>query len=323
MNSSPIDPEILGEAADWLVQLQSGAATDEDHRAIQSWRSRSAQHAQAWQRAESLLGDLRKVPGSMNAETLHRISRSPGIGRRQALNRLGLLLLAGPAAWLVSQEVPWQQWTADQRTAIGEQKNLTLPDGSHLLLNTASSINIAFNANERRIKLLAGELLISTAKDPAATSRPFIVETEQGSARALGTRFSVRVDGPRSRVAVLEGAVALQPAESDQNRVLKAGEQGAFSRVAIAAVEPLDANALSWENGMLLASNMRLADLLNELGRYRAGMLRCHDGVANLRVSGAFPLSDTDASLRLLQSTLPVTVSSLTRYWVAVEPRQS
>lgn len=321
--SAPIDPEILGEAADWLVQLQSGAATDEDHRAIQSWRGRSAQHAQAWLRAESLLGDLRKVPGSMNAETLQRISRSPGIGRRQALNRLGLLLLAGPAAWLVSKELPWQQWTADQRTAIGEQKNLTLPDGSQLLLNTASSVNIAFTAHERRIRLLAGEVLISTARDPASTARPFIVETAQGSARALGTRFSVRADGTRSRVAVLEGSVAVQPAESPQERVLNAGEQSAFSRLAVAAIEPLDNNALSWQSGMLLASNMRLDDLLTELGRYRTGVLRCHDGVASLRVSGAFPLSDTDASLRLLQSTLPVTVSSLTRYWVAVEPRPS
>jgi transmembrane sensor len=319
----PIDPQILGEAADWLVQLQSGAATDEDHRAIQSWRNRSAQHAQAWQRAESLLGDLRKVPGSMSAETLHRISRNPGIGRRQALNRLGLLLLGGPALWLASQELPWQQWTADQRTAIGEQKNLTLPDGSRLLLNTASAVNIIFNANERRIRLLRGELLITTAKDPAPTSRPFIVETDQGSARALGTRFSVRSDGPRSKVAVLEGAVALQPADSSQSLILNAGEQGAFNRVAVLPAEPLDANALSWENGMLLASNMRLADLLGELGRYRPGMLRCHDSVANLRVSGAFPLRDTDASLRLLQSTLPVTLSSLTRYWVAIEPRQS
>jgi transmembrane sensor len=66
---------------------------------------------------------------------------------------------------------------------------------------------------------------------------------------------------------------------------------------------------------------MRLADLLDELGRYRAGVLRCHPGVAGLTVSGAFPLRDTDASLRLLQETLPVTVSRLTGYWVTVEPR--
>ena len=72
---------------------------------------------------------------------------------------------------------------------------------------------------------------------------------------------------------------------------------------------------------MMVARNMRLADLLAELGRYRPGVLRCHDDVAGLSVSGAFPLQDTDASLRLLQDTLPIRVSSLTRYWVAIEPR--
>ncbi|MNC51035.1 fec operon regulator FecR [compost metagenome] len=65
----------------------------------------------------------------------------------------------------------------------------------------------------------------------------------------------------------------------------------------------------------------RLADLLDELGRYRPGMVRCHDAVADLAVSGSFSLRDTDASLGLLQSTLPIKVSSLTRYWVTVEPR--
>jgi len=321
MNSQPIDPEILGEAADWLVQLHSGAATDEDHRAIQNWRNRSMAHAQAWQRAEAILGDLRKVPGSITAETLQRASRHNSIGRRQALNRLGLLLLAGPAAWLAYQHVPWQQWTADQHTAIGEQKNLTLPDGTRLLLNTASSINIAFSASERRIKLLVGEALITTAKDPSATYRPFIVQTTHGTARALGTRFSVRVDGSLSTVAVLEGSVEMLPAQASSGAIISAGEQSAFGTVSIASVERLDASSLTWEKGMLVAKDMRLADLLCELGRYRQGVLRCHDAVADLRVSGAFSLRDTDASLRLLHDTLPITVSSLTRYWVAVEPR--
>jgi transmembrane sensor len=321
MSLQPIDPEILGEAADWLVQLQSGAATDEDHRAIQHWRGRSAAHAQAWQRAEAILGDFRKVPGSITAETLQRASRHNSIGRRQALNRLGLLLLAGPAAWLAYQHTPWQQWTADQRTAIGEQKNLTLPDGTKVLLNTASSLDIAYSASERRIKLRVGEILITTGKDPAPTYRPFIVQTEQGTARALGTRFSVRVDGAQTKVAVQEGSVEMLPVQASHGLIINAGQQSAYSASNTLPVQVLDASALSWEKGMLLAKDMRLADLLNELGRYRSGVLRCHDAVADLRVSGAFSVRDTDASLRLLHDTLPITVSGMTRYWVAVEPR--
>lgn len=318
--TQPIDPEILGEAADWLVQLQSGTATDEDRRAIQVWRDRSAQHAQAWQRAEAIIGDFRSVPGSIASDTIRRIGRNTGVSRRQALNRIGLLLLAGPAVWLAQRELPWQQWMADQRTAIGEQKTLTLPDGTHLLINTNSSLNIAFNTNERRINLISGEVLITTARDPSPTHRPFIVHTRDGVARALGTRFSVRVDAPLTRLAVLEGAVEIRAAEQSAPVIVNAGEQSGFSSTLIGQVETLDPASLTWENGMMVAKQMRLADLLAELGRYRPGVLRCHSSVADLKVSGAFSLRDTDASLRLLQETLPVSISSLTRYWVAVEP---
>ena len=319
--TQPIDPEILGEAADWLVQLQSGTATEEDHRAIQLWRGRSAQHAQAWQRAEAIIGDFRSVPGSIASDTIRRIGRTPGIGRRQALNRIGFLLLAAPAVWLAQRELPWQQWMADQHTAIGEQKRLTLPDGTQLLINTNSSLNIAFNASERRIKLISGEVLITTAKDPWPTHRPFIVETRDGVARALGTQFSVRLDDSMSRLAVQAGAVEIRTVGSVAPVIVNAGQQSGFSSTRIGPVEALDPASLTWENGMVVARQMRLADLLAELGRYRPGVLRCHASVADLKVSGAFSLRDTDASLRLLQDTLPVSISSLTRYWVAVEPR--
>jgi transmembrane sensor len=314
----PIDPLILGEAADWMVQLQSGSATDDDRRAIAQWQGRSAQHAQAWQRAEAILGDFNSVPGAIASDTLKRIGRKKPLGRRQAL---GLLLLAGPATWLAYRAVPWQQWTADQHTAIGEQKQLTLPDGTRVLVNTASSLNIAFTDQVRRIELLKGEVLITTAKDPSPHHRPFVVQTRHGTARALGTRFSVRVGEQRSKVAVLAGAVEMLPEHAASGVIVKAGEQGAFSVDSVAAVEPLDVSALTWENGMMLAQHMRLADVLEELGRYRSGVLRCHAAVADLMVSGAFSLRDTDASLRLLQETLPVKVSSLTGYWVTIEPR--
>ncbi|AYF49370.1 DUF4880 domain-containing protein [Pseudomonas fluorescens] len=316
--SPSIDPLILGEAADWMVQLQSGSATDEDRRAIAQWQCRSAQHAQAWQRAEAILGDFNSVPGAIAGDTLKRIGRKKALGRRQAL---GLLLLAGPASWLAWEHKPWQAWTADQHTAIGEQRNLTLPDGTRLLINTASSLNIVFTDQVRRIELLQGEVLITTAKDPAPTHRPFSVQTRHGSARALGTHFSVRVGEQSSRVAVIDGAVEMLPLHASRGLILKAGEQSAFGSDSVAAVAPLEVGAVTWENGMLLAQQMRLADLLEELGRYRQGVLRCHASVAGLSVSGAFPLRDTDASLRLLQDTLPVKVSNLTGYWITVEPR--
>lgn len=318
MNSSMINPLILGEAADWLVQLHSGSATPSDHHAIAQWRNRSAEHALAWQRAEALLGEFRSVPANLAIQTLQRAARKDGLSRRQTLTRIGLLLMAGPLG-IASQHVSWQQWTADQRTAVGEQKNLQLPDGSQVLLNTESALDIAFTPRERRVVLLDGEVLISTAKDLGA--RPFIVETPQGIARALGTRFCVRITGSRSQVSVLEGLVEVTPQLLQQSTTLKAGERQNFKLNRLDPLEPFDTSALAWDKGMLLASNMRLDELLGELSRYRPGVLRCHADVAGLRVSGAFSLRDTDASLRLLSDTLPLKISSLTRYWLSVEPR--
>lgn len=316
-----IDPLILGEAADWLVQLQSGTASEDDQRAVQAWCQRSAEHAQAWQRAEAILGDFRRLPVPVTGETLRRLSRNGAVSRRQALQRLGLWLLAAPAAWLAWRETPWQQWTADARTAVGEQRTVVLADGSRLLLNTDTSVNIRFDARQRRIDLLAGEILVTSAKDPATPARPLLIGTLQGQAVALGTRFSVRADGPLTRVAVLEGAVDLRPLQDTASLVLQAGERSAFEADRLLPASPLESGDLAWEHGMLLARNMRLFDLLQELGRYRHGVLRCHPAVRELKVSGAFPLADTDNSLRLLSDTLPVTIQGLTRYWVTVEPK--
>jgi len=315
-----IDPLILGEAADWLVELQSGTATEADHRAVQAWCQRSTEHAQAWQRAQAVLGDFSRLPAPVTGETLRRLSRNGAVSRRQALQRLGLWLLAAPAAWLAWRETPWQQWTADARTAVGEQRPLTLADGSQLLLNTDTSINISFDARERRIDLLAGEILLTSARDPATPARPLLVRTLHGQATARGTRFSVRIEGALTRVAVLEGAVDTRPLHAAGSLLLRAGERSAFDADRVLPASPLEVGDLAWENGMLLARDMRLADLLQELGRYRPGVLRCHPAVSELKVSGAFPLADTDASLRLLGDTLPVTIQGLTRYWVTVEP---
>jgi len=258
----PIDPLILGEAADWLVQLQSGAATDDDHRAVQAWCQRSSQHALAWQRAEAILGEFRRLPAPVTGETLRRLSRQGAVSRRQALQRVGMWLLAAPAAWMAWREAPWQQWAADARPAGGEQLSLTLADGSHVLLNTHTAIDIRFDARQRRIALLAGEVLVTSANDPATPPRPLVVTTPQGHARALGSRFSVRIDGALTRVAVLQGTVANRPLHAAASVQLKAGERTAFDADRVLPATPLEKGDLAWEHGMLLARDMRLADLL-------------------------------------------------------------
>ena len=214
MSAAP-DSAVLEEAAGWLVRFQSETLSAADRAAFERWRGRSAAHAAAWTRVEDMLRSFGQVPPELGARTLRQLDRP---GRRQALRGVAGLLLLGPAAWLAWRELPWHEWSADARTATGEQRRMQLADGTRLLLNTATAVDIQYTAEQRVIWLRAGEILLTTGKDPAPVHRPFIVRTAQGSVQALGTRFMVRDERGGIRVAVFEGAVAIRPAASDAQR---------------------------------------------------------------------------------------------------------
>lgn len=310
------DTALLKEAADWAMRLRYDAPTDSERLAFDRWRRQSPAHDAAWARAQAVFHTFEQVPVDIGKEALESLGR--GRSRRRSLRLLGALLLA-PAAWTVLRHAPWREWAADAATATGERRVLALPDGSRLVLNTASAVNIVFSAAERRIRLVAGEILVTTHADPAR--RPFVVDTAEGAVRALGTRFSVRrMDRGLCRVAVFEHAVEVRTL-SGASAVLREGEGADFDASGVGGTVSVDAAAALWEKGMLLAKDMPLGEVVAELARHRPGVLRCDPAVADLLVSGAISLDDTEAGLAALSGSLPVRVERRTRYWVTVAPK--
>lgn len=313
MSNDARTTQAVRDAAQWLVRLHSGRAQPADWQALAQWRAQDTANEQAWQNAERLGRMFSAVPSQVGLPVL---ARSRRIDRRAALRVLALATTVPAAAWLGWRHAPWQEWMAQHRTASGERLALELPDGTHVLLNTASALDVAFDERQRLLRLRCGEVLVTTGHDAA---RPFLVETPQGRLRALGTRFSVRLAEDHARVAVFEGAVEVSPRHGAA-RVLKAGEQTRFDAAAAATAEPVPGHALAWIQGVLYAEAMRLDDFAAELGRYRGGVLRCDPAVAQLRISGAFQLRDTDQALAMLGETLPVRIVQRTRWWVLIAP---
>jgi transmembrane sensor len=185
------------------------------------------------------------------------------------------------------------------------------------VLNTATALNVRFTAAERRLQLIAGEVLITTARDEEPIHRPFLVETRQGEAIALGTQFTVRQADGATLVAVFDGAVEIRPGLAPgAGRTLHAGQQASFTGSGVGAPTRADeATGTAWTRGTIVALSMRLDDFVRELGRYSATPLSCDPAVADLRISGSYPTGDIAAVLASVSAALSLEVHAITRLW--------
>ncbi|CAM3748498.1 Protein FecR [Pseudomonas reidholzensis] len=314
-----ISAEVAEQAMHWLLELQEQDVSDATFAAWMSWRQAHPMHEHAWRRAEVFaqrMGEMRG-PGQ---RTLARAALHPGASRRTALKQLSVLLAAGAGAWYLKDSALVQDWSADYHSRVGEQRRLALAADIQVELNTDSAINVAFARDSRRITLLRGEILVT--RDTLADGRLLSVETAQGRLESALAQFSVRQRAGLTQVSVYQGELMISPALfAHQPVTLNAGEQASFSRQQITARQPVALAPPAWSQGMLVAQGQRLAEFLDELGRYRRGHLACDPAVADLRVSGTFPLDNTEKILLAVADTLQLDVQHFTRYWVTLKPR--
>lgn len=325
-----LDAGIAQQAVEWWVTLGSGDATETLRAACIRWREAHPDHERAWRHIEKADQRMRHVSGALGAAVAQAALRAPrSRGRRMAVKAIAGALFAGTGGWVVTDPLAVQWLRADVRTGVGERRTLRLADGTTLVLNTRSAVRLSMDGDTRRISLIDGEVMITTGKDAGhAPPRPLLVVTAQATLQPMGTRFAVRQGGQGTDagwVQVFEGAVRVAPKASDHDaggaRIVHAGEQARFTSQDVASATPLADGDGAWADGMFVAVDMRLDAFLAELSRYRRGYVRCDPAVAALRVSGTYPLVDTDAILAMLPHALPVSVASVTRYWVTIGPR--
>ncbi|TKJ72931.1 iron transporter [Pseudomonas sp. CFBP13508] len=306
------DRQVFETAASWYVQFQSQPPSLAEQKAWQLWIDSDPAHLAAWNQMEQLQRHLGTLP-----QDLKRRALNSGQQRRQVLKLLLLAAGTGFVGWNVQRHTSLGNVWADYKTGVGQRRTVSLADGSQIQLNTDSAVDVSFDAAQRMIHLRCGEILVQTGKlgDP----RPFYVQTRDGRIQALGTRFSVHQLSSATRVGVLEDRVSVQPAQlSTAALILKAGEGADFDSRHIGLSHPFQASEVAWINGQLIVLDARLGTVLEELGRYRSGVLHCDRSARDLRVSGTFRLDSTDAVLANLQASLPINVRYFSRYWVSI-----
>lgn len=303
--SHSIDHRILEEAAQWLAQMQETPLTDKEQTKFTQWRNQSEAHQRAWARAERLLAKMGSLPTGLAKTTLEK-SDDARNGRRTALKGIVTMLLAAPVGWLLWRHQPWQDWLAADYVALtGEKLDATLDDGSQITLNTATELDVRFDQRQRLLRLRKGEIYVQTAADSMQPPRPLLVQSAQGKAIALGTRFSVRQMEETTWVAVYEGAVQIQPAHAGESSylTLQAGQQAYFTRDGVEQATAASEAHIAWRNGLLMADDMPLQQWATEIARYSGKTIEVAPAAQRLRISGAFPTNDLRRALQMLVDT--------------------
>lgn len=291
--------DALREAARWYAELQDEAASPELWKRFLAWERRP-ENAAAFREVEAALDTLDRARASGRVPAMPKRPVWPiAVGLAAALV---LVVLGGVR--LMSRDVAPDPVVLTYATAIGEQETVTLEDGSRIVLNTASRVEVRFSENERWIELLEGQALFEVRREP----RPFVVAASGTQTRALGTRFDVYLpEGNGIQVTLLEGLVSVSADPAGGNVILSPGEQMTLrsgeqtvSRVDISRFE-------TWMTGMIPFTDATLASAAAELNRYSAIKLKVDDAIAGERISGAFRAGDQEGFADALEAFLPVT----------------
>ena len=308
------------QAIHWMLSLRESGNDPALSEQCERWRRAEQEHELAWQRVISLHQDLdlRAIPGAGVAlQTLETSQRR--LHRRQALKLLGGVAMVGTASWLAKDLDSVSAWTSDFATGTGERRSVRLPDGSLLQLNTRSAVDLAFTDQQRMIRLKHGELMLTCSETPYQ-GRPLLVQTRDALLEGFEGRFVVRQDFDCTRVSVGQGKVALHLPGTGELQWIGSEQDWRVDAFGAQRLEQVNMDAAAWAEGLIVTRDMRLADFLAQVSRYRHGYLGCTEDVADLRLSGVYRLDNPYRLLQLLPQTLPVRLREHTRWWIRLEP---
>jgi transmembrane sensor len=200
-------------------------------------------------------------------------------------------------------------------TEIGARKKITLADGSSVMLNTNSRIDVDFSANRRDVHLLRGEAFFDVVHNKA---RPFTVRASNYVVHDIGTAFDVHLSkSGLVEVGVTKGSVEVAPAQGNlaarpakDAGMLVAGQQIVMGRevarpeaVARADIE----RKLAWRQGNLIYSGQPLKDVLTDISRYSSIRIELADpALGRLRVGGAFRTDQIEAIFTALENNFGI-----------------
>ena len=290
---------IEQQAAEWLIREDRGLDLRE-RAEFESWLSGNLQSRVAY---------LRLKRTWHNADQLSCLRTSVAIPRASLVARFGSTLpkLAAAAVVLATVGIGARYFLQPTftvvSTGIGQQRTLSLSDGTRIELDTNTSLKTREAGSTRTVMLERGQVYFDVAHDE---HHPFVVIAGSRRISDLGTKFSVYRNGENIKVVVKEGKVRLDdlganpgpPVIADINSVVIAKLDGTL--MARRTSEEVE-RELTWRRGLLIFNDEPLPSVAREFNRYNVKQMRVAPNAQNIKIGGSFRADDVQGFKALLQ----------------------
>jgi transmembrane sensor len=344
----PATTHAMQCAAHWLSVLSDENCTDAERRQFLVWLRASGQHVDEFLRLSRLnahcarrelwpetsvaeLVAAAKASGEGNIATLEPTADFSSIHRTRTPIRWALAAAAACVfivAGLIAGRAQFEHWfTPEYITAVGEQRSITLEDGSVVELNSQSRLRTHFEKELRAIELLEGEAIFRVSKDP---HRPFRVRTGATDIVAIGTAFNVNASEARTVVTVLEGRVRVNQREAAERSAARSaqavsqfeldvgdqlilGKEQPAIRISLRDTEKVT----SWTDRRLIFEDTPLSAVAEEFARYSSRTIRIEDPkIGERKINGVFDATDPNSLVEFLSADASLAVRNEADGWV-------
>jgi transmembrane sensor len=310
-------------AAFWHGLLEDGEPNAQERERFEAWLAADPRHRAAYDSVErswegvanaavdQRILQMRREALAASQKTRARWIRPTGIAASivAAALIIGILVQRGPRGTDPN--------FGEFATQVGQRSNITLADGSTVVLNTASRIRLAFDSQVRRVQLVAGQAWFEVAKNQP---RPFVVEAGDRKVTAHGTAFDVRIeDHDQIQVTLIEGRVSVEalksggvgPNSPTDHVDLLPGDQLIAAATRPATKRKTDVGkATSWREGQIIFDDDTLETAVAEVNRYSTKKIVLADRrLAALRMSGVFIAGHSDSFLETVIGHFPIKVT--------------
>lgn len=321
--------QLVEEAALWIVQLSSDDESTRKNAQLKfnQWKQNSQQHQKIAADIEQCISSIQKVSQTAQHKKVVQSALKAGLGSAKAYKHIraggafaiAFVIFSGSFLYMSDTSIAYLQ--ADIRGDSAQWTTQTLQDGSRLILRGKSAVNINFQANQRVVELVQGQIHVDVAKDP---QRPFLVKTKHGQIQALGTAFSVNYTSSTTELKMLHSRVRVQTANkyAKQQVIVSAGQAVSMNQNGLQSGPALNIynEQQKWNKHQLMVEDLPLDQVLKELDQnYKGKILFNAEALSKIQVNAVLPLDQTHESLKLLSTVFPkLKVYQITPYLIVI-----